>query len=92
MGLYGRRKREFLKEWYPEVLEEFEKDGTLEKYLEDTDRQAEEMRERLIERITERDKHEIPDKELEPLKWAGIMQGIAMEADSIVMRELILTL
>ncbi|MFR4408488.1 MAG: TnpV protein [Lachnospira sp.] len=92
MGFYGRRKKEFLEEWHPDVLEEFEKNGTLEKYLESIDQTADAMRERLIEQITARDKDEIPDKELEPLKWARVMQGIAMEADSIVMRELILTL
>ena len=87
-----RTEKEFLEEWHPDVLEEFEKNGTLEKYLESIDQTADAMRERLIEQITARDKDEIPDKELEPLKWARVMQGIAMEADSIVMRELILTL
>lgn len=89
IGVWGQRHYSYLKKNSPTVINVMRMNGTLEQYLRDVDRDAQEMFELLmkqyaeIEGITEQLKIE------NQFKWVGRMNNIKARVTNIVIEELI---
>lgn len=89
IGVWGQRHYSYLKKNSPTVINVMRMNGTLEQYLRDVDRDAQEMFELLmkqyaeIEGITEQLKIE------NQFEWVGRMNNIKARVTNIVIEELI---
>ncbi len=64
-------------------------DGTLEDHVSEIDRQAEEMFDRLIEQMAEREGITEQLKAKDQMAWVGAMNSIRARAEEVVNEELI---
>jgi len=91
IGTYGQRHYCYLKKYSPMVINVMRMKGTLEQYLKDIDRDAQEMFEKLMkeyadfEGITEQLK---ADNQME---WVGRMNNIKARVTHVINCELIYT-
>ena len=89
IGVWGQRHYSYLKKNSPTVINVMRMNGTLEQYLRDVDRDAQEMFELLmkqyaeIEGITEQLKIE------NQFEWVGRMNNIKARVTNIIIEELI---
>lgn len=89
IGVWGQRHYSYFKKNSPTVINVMRMNGTLEQYLRDVDRDAQEMFELLmkqyaeIEGITEQLKIE------NQFEWVGRMNNIKARVTNIVIEELI---
>ena len=89
IGVWGQRHYSYLKKNSPTVINVMRMNGTLEQYLRDVDRDAQEMFELLmkqyaeIEGITEQLKAE------NQMDWVGRMNSIKSRVTNVVNAELI---
>lgn len=87
-GKYSRRREKFLREWNQPLFRELMRTQSIKEHLVRMQREAEEQIERIMRRRLLREPH--PDLEKEPEKWESFMQLLFEEAESEVMRSLIL--
>lgn len=89
IGVWGQRHYGYLKKHSPTVINVMRMNGTLEQYLRDIDRDAQDMFELLmkqyaeIEGVTEQLKIE------NQFEWVGRMNNVKARATEIVNKELI---
>ena len=89
IGVWGQRHYAYLKKHSPTVINVMRMKGTLEQYLRDLDRDAQDMFDLMmkqyskIEGITEQPKAE------NQLEWVGRMNNVKARATEIVNKELI---
>ena len=89
IGVWGQRHYVYLEKYSPTVINVMRMNGTLEQYLRDLDRDAQEMFEMLmrqyaeIEGITEQQKAE------NQIEWVGRMNNIKARVTNIIIEELI---
>ncbi len=89
VGRYGMMRAEFLYDEKPGTYSVMGMNNTLLPHLKEVNETAEEMRERMIRKkkeergLTEQMKNE------DPLAWAAAMRQITLEAESLILRELI---
>lgn len=89
IGLWGRRRLQYLlkkKEWlYTTML----MNGTLNGHLEETDRQAAEMEQRLISQLARQENITEQLKAENQLEWVRQMNGIRNRVEETILQELI---
>jgi hypothetical protein len=89
IGIYGRMREKYLKEEHRGIYLLMAAKGTLWKHLLETDREAQEMEDRLVKQmkkqrgVTERMKAD------NQMRWVGEMNNIQASAREIVMHDLI---
>ena len=91
IGKFGRMLFRYLRDHRACLFSTMLLDGTLNTYLEETDRQANEMLDRLTRQMAEREGVNERLKADNQMEWARRMNSIRNHAEEIVMHELIYT-
>ena len=89
IGVWGQRHLRHLKRHHKVIYANLLTSGKLPEYLADIDRQAEEMFERLVKQMAERDGVTEQLKAADPMKWARMMNNVRSAATEITNAELI---
>ena len=89
VGFFGNRYRNYLKHHKTPVYTAMLLAGSLEEHVADIDRQAEEMLDRLITQMAQREGVTEHLKASEPLEWARQMNNIRNRAVEVVNADLI---
>ena len=89
VGIWGMRRRQFLKKYKDSIYTGMLLNGTLNAHLEEIDKQAEEMLDLLIKQITKKEGISEQEKAENQMAWAAKMNSIQMRAIEIVNYELI---
>lgn len=89
IGVWGQRHLRYLKENRRVLLSNLQLSGMLNSYLADIDQQAQEMFERLVKQMAERDGVTEQLKAADPMKGARMMNNVRSAATEITNAELI---
>ena len=89
IGIWGQRRRRYLKEHHRIIYYNLLTDGKLNHYLADIDRQAEELFSRLVKQMAEREGVTEKLKAQDQMAWIGRMNSIRNRVTEIVNNELI---
>lgn len=89
IGMWGQRHLRYLKENRRVFLSELQISGKLNRYIADIDQQAQEMFERLVKQMAEREGVSEQLKTTDPMKWVRRMNSIRNTATEITNAELI---
>ena len=91
IGKYGRMLFRHLRDHRACLFSTMLLNGTLNAYLEETDRQANEMLDRLTRQMAEREGVNERLKANSQMEWVRRMNGIRNRAEEVVLHELIYT-
>ena len=89
IGIWGQWHYNYLKRKSPTVINAMRMKGTLEQYLRDVDRDAEEMFSQLVKQLSEHDGITETLKVADQMEWVRRMNAIRAQATEIVNNELI---
>ena len=89
IGIWGQRHRRYLKEHHSVLYANLLTSSKLNSYLADIDQQAEEMFERLVKQMAEREGVTEQLKAANSMEWVREMNGIRNRAAEITNSELI---
>ena len=89
IGKYGTLRRYFLKEHKDPIYTGMLLSGKLNSHLEEIDRKADEMMERLTTQMAQSEGVTESLKATDQMKWVGMMNNIRQRAEETVMAELI---
>ena len=89
IGKYGTLRRNFLKEHKDPISTGMLLSGKLNSHLEEIDRKADEMMERLTTQMAQSEGVTESLKATDQMKWVGMMNNIRQRAEETVMAELI---
>ena len=89
IGVWGQRHLRYLKENRRVLLTGLQLSGMLNSYLADIDQQAQEMFERLIKQMAEREGVTEQLKAADPMKWVRMMDNVRIAATEITNAKLI---
>ena len=87
LGKYGRMRRAYLKTQRPVLYHQMLLNGTLWPHLQDVQKTACEWLERTMTTLL--DKYPAPDKERTQLLWVAHMNGLKVQAEEVVVREIV---
>ena len=89
IGIWGQRHYNYLKRNSPTVINTMRMKGTLEQYLRDIDRDAEEMFSQLIKQLAEKDGITETLKADDQMEWVRRMNIIQKTVNELVDNKLI---
>jgi hypothetical protein len=89
VGIWGQRRQKYLMEHNHALYTALFLSGKLTTHLEEIDRVAAKMYDRLVEQLKERDGITEELKALYQIEWVRRMNAIRSEAETVVMGELI---
>lgn len=89
IGIYGQRRRAYLKEHHRVLYYNLLTAGTLDSHLADIEEQAQELFLRLVKQYAATEGVTEALKASDPLAWARQMNGIRNRANDVVMQEII---
>ena len=89
IGKYGHLRLQYLKEHKKAEYTIMLLDGTLRKHIVDIDIQANERLEILMKQMLEKNPIDENLKDIDPLKWTGLMNNYKNSAEEIIFKELI---
>ena len=89
IGKYGRMRFRYLKTWRSARFNLMLLNGTMNAHLEELDREANEMMERLTTQMAKAEGVTEQLKATDQMAWVGAMNNIKSRAEEIVLRELI---
>ena len=89
LGIWGDRRRKYLRERKKALYTAMLLGGTLNAHLEEIDRSATEMFDRIVEQLKHRDGITEELKAADQLEWVQRMNNIHSQAAEIVRKELI---
>lgn len=89
IGIWGERRRKYLQRYQKPLYTAMLLGDTLNAYLEEVEKSAWEMLERLIDQLKQRDGLTEDLKAADQLEWVKRMNVINHEAEEIVKKELI---
>ena len=89
VGKYGHLRINYLKEHKKADYTIMLMDGTLRKYIINTDKQAKERLEILMKQMLDKNPIDESLKDTDPLKWVGLMNNYKHCAEEIIFSELI---
>ena len=89
IGKYGMLRHRFLRENRKAVLNGMQMSGELNRHLEQIDREATEMVERLTKQMAQEQGVNEQMKATDQMKWIGMMNSLKASAEEIVLKELI---
>ena len=90
IGIWGQRHYNYLKRKSPTVINAMRLKGTIEQYLQDVDRDAEEMFSQLVKQLAKRDGITEALKAADQMEWVRRMNIVREQATEIVNKELII--
>ena len=89
LGMYGRMRREYLKEHRPILWDRMILQGTLFPHLREIDRTANERLGRMIPELAAAAGATEELKASDPMKWVGLMNNCKAQAEETILAELI---
>ena len=89
IGKYGMLRHRYLREHKKAILTGMQLSGELNSHLEQIDREATEMVERLTREMAEKQGVNEQMKATDQMKWIGLMNSLKASAEEIVLNELI---
>lgn len=89
IGVWGERRRQFLRKAKRPIYSAMLMRGTLNAHLEETDRQAEELLDRLTKQLAEQEDVTEVLKAENQMEWVRRMSSIRSRAEEVVLSELI---
>lgn len=89
IGVWGERRRQFLRKAKRPIYSAMLMQGTLNAHLEETDRQAEELLDRLTNQLAEHEGVTEALKAEDQVEWVRRMNSIRSRAEETVLAELI---
>ena len=89
IGVWGERRRQFLRKAKRPIYSAMLMRGTLSAHLEEADRQAEELLDRLTKQLAEHEGVTEALKAEDQMEWVRRMNSIRSRAEEIVLAELI---
>lgn len=89
IGIWGERRRQFLRTVKRPIYTGMLFSGTLNAHLEEVDRTAEEMMDRLMSQMAEREEVTEQLKAEDQMEWICHMNSIRHHAEEIVQKDLI---
>lgn len=89
LGIWGQRRRKFLREQKKPLYTAMQLGGTLDMHLEETDKSAVEMFDRLVSQLAAGEGITDELKARDQVAWVGHMNSIRNRAAEIVNKELI---
>ena len=87
IGIWGERRRQFLRRHRKPLYSGVLMSGTLNAHLEEVDREAERLFDRLTEEMAKRDGITDPLKAEDQLEWVRRMNAIRFAVEEIVRKE-----
>lgn len=87
IGIWGERRRQFLRKHRKPLYSGMLMSGTLNAHLEEVDREAEQLFDRLTEEMTERDSITEALKAEDQIEWVRRSNTIRLAAKEIVRKE-----
>ena len=88
-GKYGHLRLQYLKEHKKSEYTIILLDGSLRKHIVDTDIQAKERLETLMNQMLNKNPIDENLKDTDPLKWAGLMNNYKHSAEEIIFKDCI---
>ncbi len=89
IGKFGTMRHQYLRDYHRGIFDGMLLKGTLNGHLEEIDRQANEMMERLTSQMAKTQGVTEQLKATDQMAWVGRMNAIKAQAEEIVTRELI---
>ena len=89
IGVWGERRRQYLRKAKRAIYDGMLMRGTLNAHLEETDRQAEELLDRLTKQLAEQEGITEALKAENQMEWVQRMNSIRSRAEEVVLAELI---
>ena len=89
IGVWGKRRLRFLKQHHEGTYTGLLLSGKLNAHLEETDRSANEMYDRLIKQYAEREGATEELKAKDQMAWVRRMNGIRERVEEVILQELI---
>ena len=89
VGKYGRMRHKYLRDYHRGIFDAMLLKGTLNAHLEEIDRQANEMMERLTTQMAQREGVTEALKARDQLAWVAAMNSIKHRAEELVLNNLI---
>ena len=89
IGKYGYLRLEYLKKHKKADYNIMLLDGSLRKHIVDTDIQAKVKLETLMKQMLDKNPIDENLKDIDPLKWTGLMNNYKHSAEEIIFKELI---
>ena len=89
IGVWGERRRQYLRKAKRPVYSAMLMTGTLNAHLEETDRQAEKLLDRLTKQLAEQEGVTEALKAEDQMEWVRRMNSIRSRAEEIVLSDLI---
>ena len=89
IGIWGERRRRFLRTHQKPIYDAMLMSGTLNAHLKEVDRSAEEMLDRLLAQMAEREGVTEQVKAEDQMKWVRRMNSIRHRAEETVQKDLI---
>lgn len=89
IGMWGERRREYLKNHRPALYNHYQMNLTLLQHLEDIENQAQQLYETLIKQLAEKENITEQLKAENQMEWVREMNNIRQRATEIVNREII---
>lgn len=89
IGMWGRKHLRYIKEYRPAIYNSLLVNGKLNSYLSEIDKQGEEMLERIVKQLAEKENVTEQLKAQDHMAWVQRMNCIRARAEEIVREELI---
>lgn len=89
VGIWGQRHYQYLKENKPSVIGVMRTKGTLNSYLKEVNRQADEMAFQLVKQLAKQEGITEELKRHDQMAWVGAMNNIRDRVNEIVLNEVI---
>ena len=89
IGIWGQRHYQYLKANRPTTINVMRMNGTLNSYLREVDKQAEEMVFQLVKQLAKQEGVTEELKRRDQMAWVGAMNNIRDRANEIVLNEVI---
>lgn len=89
VGVWGQRHYNYLKKSNPTVINVMRMNGTLEQYLKDIDKDAQDMFDKLTKQLADSEGINEELKSANEIEWIRSMNSIRNRAEEIVLSEMI---
>lgn len=89
VGVLGQRHYNYLKKHFPTVINVMRMNGTLEQYLKDIDKDAQDMFDKLTKQLADSEGINEELKSANEIDWIRSMNSIRNRAEEIVLSEVI---
>lgn len=89
IGIWGKRHYAYLKKHFPTVINVMRMNGTLEQYLKDIDKDAQDMFDKLTKQLADSEGINEELKSTKEIEWIRSMNSIRNRAEEIVLSEMI---